>query len=98
MARIDTQRARERLQSLQGWELQGDSIRRTFTFDGFADAVAFVTRLAFDAEAADHHPDVAISYKRVTLTFTTHSAGGLTEKDFDGASAAGALAARMGSR
>ena len=51
----------------------------------FPDAVAFVVRLGFDAEAADHHPDILVNYKRVTLTYTTHSEGGLTEKDFDGA-------------
>ena len=55
------------------------------------DAIAFVTRLAFDAEAADHHPDILINYKRVTLTFSTHSAGGLTEKDFAGARKVDAL-------
>jgi 4a-hydroxytetrahydrobiopterin dehydratase len=51
-----------------------------------------VTRLAFDAEAADHHPDILISYKRVTLTYSTHSEGGLTQKDVDGARKADALA------
>ena len=68
-----------------GWALDGDAIRRQFTFGGFADAIAFVARLAFDAEAADHHPDIMINYKRVTLTFSTHSEGGLTDKDFAGA-------------
>ena len=66
----------------------GDAIRRKFTFAGFPDAVAFVVRLGFDAEAADHHPDILINYKRVTLTYTTHSEGGLTEKDFAGAARA----------
>jgi 4a-hydroxytetrahydrobiopterin dehydratase len=47
--------------------------------------------VAFDAEAADHHPDILITYKRVTLTFSTHSDGGLTEKDFEGARQADAL-------
>jgi 4a-hydroxytetrahydrobiopterin dehydratase len=84
------------VQELPGWELQGEAIRRTFTFGGFPDAVAFVARLAFDAEAADHHPDVLINYKRVTLTYSTHSAGGLTAKDFEGAALAGRLAERMG--
>jgi 4a-hydroxytetrahydrobiopterin dehydratase len=50
-----------------------------------------VTRLAFDAEAADHHPDISISFKRVTLVFTTHSENGLTQKDFDGARKVDAL-------
>lgn len=87
--------ARESLQNLPGWELDGETLRRQFMFQGFADAVAYVVRLGFDAEAADHHPDILIQYKRVTLVFSTHSAGGLTSRDFDGALAATALAARM---
>jgi 4a-hydroxytetrahydrobiopterin dehydratase len=75
-----------KLAALQGWRREGQAITRQFVFDSFPDAVAFVVRVGFDAEAADHHPDILISkYKRVTLTFTTHSAGGLTEKDFTGA-------------
>ena len=79
----------QRLAGLPGWTLEGAVIRKQFVFDGFAAAVAFVVRVGFDAEAADHHPDILISnYKKVTLTFTTHSAGGLTENDFAGAEAA----------
>jgi 4a-hydroxytetrahydrobiopterin dehydratase len=75
-----------RLAQLDRWEADGAAIRRQYTFDGFASAVAFVVRVGFDAEAADHHPDILISnYRKVTLTFTTHSAGGLTEKDFTAA-------------
>ena len=78
-----------RLEKLSGWTQEGESIRRQFVFDGFASAVAFVVRIGFDAEAADHHPDVLISnYKKVTVTFTTHSENGLTEKDFAAATAA----------
>ena len=80
--------AMQRLKALPGWELDGNAIRRKFTFAGFPDALAFVVRLGFDAEAADHHPDILINYKRVTLTYSTHSEGGLTEKDFAGAAAA----------
>lgn len=86
---MTSQQAQERLAGLERWTKDGESIRKQFVFDGFASAVAFVVRVGFDAEAADHHPDVLISnYKKVTLTFTTHSAGGLTEKDFVGAEAA----------
>ena len=88
--------ARGLVQNLPGWELDGETLRRRFTFQGFADAVAFIVRLGFSAEAADHHPDILVQYKRVTLTFTTHSAGGLTSLDFEGARAATALAARLG--
>jgi 4a-hydroxytetrahydrobiopterin dehydratase len=96
MAKIPHDEARQLVQNLAGWQLDGETLRRQFTFPGFADAIAFVTRMAFDAEAADHHPDILIQYKRVTLGFTTHSAGGLTKRDFDGARAADALAPRMG--
>jgi 4a-hydroxytetrahydrobiopterin dehydratase len=73
------------LTSLPGWERDGNTIRKTFAFTGFPAAVAFVTRLVPGAEAADHHPDLTINYRRVTVSFTTHSAGGLTEKDVAGA-------------
>ena len=82
--------ARE-LAGLNGWTRDGDAIRKQYTLGGFPDAIAFVTRLAFDAEAVDHHPDITINYKRVTLLFSTHSEGGLTKKDFDGARKVDAL-------
>jgi 4a-hydroxytetrahydrobiopterin dehydratase len=95
MAKLQADEVVRRLSELQSWAREGDAIRRQFVFDGFASAVAFVVRVGFDAEAADHHPDVLISnYKKVTLTFTTHSDGGLTEKDFEGARKADAVFAK----
>jgi 4a-hydroxytetrahydrobiopterin dehydratase len=85
--------ARSQLQELEGWTLDGNAIRKQFTFRGFPDAVDFVVRLAPHAEAADHHPDITINYKRVTLSYTTHSEGGLSTKDFDGARMADQVAA-----
>jgi 4a-hydroxytetrahydrobiopterin dehydratase len=96
MATIGATEATDRLKKLSGWNLEGNAIRRTFTFPGFPGAIAFLVRLGFEAEAADHHPDVVVNYKRVTLTYTTHSDGGLTEKDFAGASTATGIAASMG--
>jgi 4a-hydroxytetrahydrobiopterin dehydratase len=93
MTRLTEDQIGRALAELSGWTREGEAIRRQFTFGGFPDAIAFVTRLAFDAEAADHHPDILINYKRVTLTYSTHSEGGLTQKDVDGARAADALAA-----
>ncbi len=81
-----------RLLELPGWGFAERAIRREFTFADFADAVAFVVRVGFAAEAVDHHPDILINYRRVTLTYSTHSAGGLTEKDFAGAAEATRLA------
>jgi 4a-hydroxytetrahydrobiopterin dehydratase len=80
------------MKSLEGWTLAGEAIRKEFVFGSFKEAVSFTVRLAFEAEAADHHPDITISYKRVTLAYSTHSAGGLTDKDFQGAAAADRIA------
>ena len=85
--------AEQRLKSLKGWTLEGDAIKKQYTFKDFPAAIAFVNRLAPEAEKADHHPDILINYKRVTLTYSTHSEGGLTEKDFAGAATADRLAA-----
>ena len=82
----------ERLKTLRGWTLDDNAIRKQYTFAGFPEAIAFVNRLAPEAEKADHHPDILINYKRVTLTYSTHSEGGLTEKDFEGARTADRLA------
>ena len=82
-----------RMRELDGWSLDDNAIRRQYAFKGFPEAVAFVSRLVPHAEAADHHPDIVINYRRVTLTYTTHSEGGLTAKDFDGAKMADQVAA-----
>jgi 4a-hydroxytetrahydrobiopterin dehydratase len=87
---------RGRLATLQGWTQEGAAIRKTYVFAGFPEAVAFVSQLAPEAEAADHHPDILITYKRVTLTYSTHSEGGLTAKDFAGARVADRIAERTG--
>jgi 4a-hydroxytetrahydrobiopterin dehydratase len=80
-----------RLSRLSGWVLDGDAIRKQYTFKDFPAAIAFVNRVAPEAERVDHHPDILINYKRVTLTYSTHSEGGLTEKDFAGAAVADRL-------
>jgi 4a-hydroxytetrahydrobiopterin dehydratase len=98
MAKIDANHAAALLKELPGWEFADAAIRRQFEFAGFADAVAFVVRLGFVAEGADHHPDMLVSFKRVTVTYSTHSAGGLTGKDFEGAAAANGIATRLGAR
>jgi 4a-hydroxytetrahydrobiopterin dehydratase len=91
LSRVDAERW---LQTVDAWTLEGDAITKTFAFADFVAAVAFVNRLAPEAEAADHHPDILIQYKRVTLTYATHSAGGLTLKDFAGAAMADRIASR----
>ena len=83
--KLQPDQIKSKLRDLPGWSVDGDAISRQFTLASFPDAIAFVTRLAFDAEAADHHPDLTISYKRVTVKWSTHSEGGVTEKDIEGA-------------
>lgn len=73
--------ARE-LNTATGWELAEDAIVRTLTFEDFARAIEYVNRVAAIAEAAGHHPDITIRWNKVTLTLSTHSAGGLTAADF----------------
>ena len=70
------------MESVPGWENNGEEISRTYKFKDFAEAMTFVNKVAGLAEAADHHPDIDIRWNKVKLTLTTHSAGGLTEKDF----------------
>jgi 4a-hydroxytetrahydrobiopterin dehydratase len=72
----------ERLVALTGWERQDDSIVRVAKLADFKAAMLYVGAIAYLAEAANHHPDIAISWNKVTLTLSTHSAGGLTSKDF----------------
>ena len=90
--RLSEQEIQDALTGLDGWAREGNAIRKQYTLGGFPDAIAFVARLAFDAEAADHHPDITISFRRVTLVFSTHSEGGLTQKDFAAAHIADRLA------
>jgi len=68
---------------MSDWNEADGALEREFVFDGFPEAIAFVNRLADAAEAANHHPDIAISYKRVTVRWSTHSAGGITDRDRD---------------
>src|SRR6187401_2678761 len=85
----------ERLASCPGWKAKDGAISKTYTLSSFPDAIAFVTRLAFDAEAADHHPDLLVKYRKVTVTWSTHSDGGVTAKDFDGVAKSEAIAAGL---
>ncbi len=75
-----------------GWPEVDGALERELTFDSFADAIAFVNRLAGLAEAEDHHPDIDIRYRRVVVRFATHSAGGVTDRDRELASRTDELA------
>ena len=85
MALLTDSEIDEALRTLPGWSRESNAIRKQFTFGSFPEAVRFVNRLVPDAEAADHHPDLTINYRRVTVEYSTHSEGGVTRKDIDGA-------------
>lgn len=72
-----------RLDKLDGWERQDEAITKSYRLDSFPAALMFASTVGHLAEAADHHPDILIQYRNVTLTLSTHSAGGLTANDFD---------------
>ncbi|MBO1347255.1 MAG: 4a-hydroxytetrahydrobiopterin dehydratase [Hormoscilla sp. GUM202] len=74
---------KEKISSLTDWDKIGTSLRRTKKLENFVEAIAFVNKLVEPAEVANHHPDISISYNKVTINLTTHDAGGLTQKDFD---------------
>lgn len=80
--RLSESEINAQLAKMDGWARQGDEIFKTYTLTSFPAALVFVSTVGHLAEAADHHPDILVKYKKVTLTLSTHSAGGLTEKDF----------------
>ena len=82
MALLSKAEIEEGLKGLNGWERKGNEIVRVYKNKNFVESVGFVNKVAILAEKADHHPDILIQYKNVTLTLSTHSKGGLTEKDF----------------
>lgn len=71
------------LDQLDGWEGDLGGIRKTWKYRDFAEAMVFTNRVAELAEAAGHHPDIDIRWNEVTLTFVTHSAGGVTQQDLE---------------
>lgn len=80
------------LVTLEGWTDIDGALERTFELPSFAEALAFVNRVGELAESEDHHPDIAISYRKVTLRWWTHTAGGITDRDRDLAEKSGLLA------
>ncbi len=73
----------DRLSKLGGWEREGDALERQFEFANFVGSVDFVNRITPVAEEMNHHPDLSISWNKVTVSLSTHSEGGITENDFE---------------
>lgn len=86
MQKLSPEAVTHALSDLPGWRLEDGELTRTWTFPGFVDSISFVDRVAPLAEEAGHHPDIDIRYNKVTLSLTTHDAGGLTSLDTDLAS------------
>jgi 4a-hydroxytetrahydrobiopterin dehydratase len=80
LSRDDIER---KLKTLEGWTLTPEGIRKRYELGSFLSVMNLVNRVADLAEEAKHHPDISISYDRVTFTLTSHDAGGITDKDFD---------------
>jgi 4a-hydroxytetrahydrobiopterin dehydratase len=80
---LNSTEVERQIQTLPDWTTDGRSISRTFKFANFVEAVSFVDKLVAPAESAGHHPDIFIAYNKVTISLTTHDAGGITQKDFD---------------
>lgn len=90
--KLSTEETRNRMASINGWQHWGSAIARSYTFGTFTKAMDFVNKVAHLAEEVGHHPDISISYTRVTLTLSTHVVSGLSEKDFDLAAKIDAIA------
>jgi len=82
MATLSADQIANQLKPLAGWDFKDNAISKRFRFKDFMTGVAFVNRIAEIAEAADHHPDILINYTRIAFSCTTHSEGGVTDKDF----------------
>ncbi len=80
-SQISRERIAEELRTMPGWELQGNELVKTYQFKNFLEAVDFVNKVAPEAEAMGHHPDLLVRWGEVAVHLTTHSAGGVTEKD-----------------
>lgn len=81
MATLSEAEIKQKLEALSGWGLKGKSIEKRYDLGSFPEAIRFVEQVAALAESEQHHPDIVINYNAVTLTLSTHSAGGVTEKD-----------------
>jgi 4a-hydroxytetrahydrobiopterin dehydratase len=83
VARLPDDEITTGLASLPDWDWSGIEIAKEFRLGNFRDAVAFVVRLSYEAEAANHHPDLDIRWNKVLVRLSTHSEGGITDKDLE---------------
>lgn len=79
---LDDNEIKSRLEDLDGWEYKNDAIHTSFQFENFKEAFSVMVRIAFEAEAQQHHPDWTNVFNELQISLSTHDAGGVTEKDF----------------
>jgi 4a-hydroxytetrahydrobiopterin dehydratase len=91
MAKLSEPEILAKMPMAKGWERHGDMLIRSWQFPSFRRALEFVNQVAGLAEKSDHHPDIILSYRKVRLELSTHSEGGLTDRDFTFASETNAL-------
>jgi 4a-hydroxytetrahydrobiopterin dehydratase len=82
MSALTAEQVSVHLKAVPNWSQRAHTILRTFKFSGFQSSIDFVDRIASEARAINHHPDIDIRFNKVTLTLTTRDEGGITEKDF----------------
>lgn len=81
--KLETSAVKAWLNDRDGWKLKSRTIIKTFKFDSFRNSIVFVNRVATLADDQDHHPDIDVRYDQVTISLSTHDAGGITEKDLE---------------
>jgi 4a-hydroxytetrahydrobiopterin dehydratase len=82
MKKLSEAEINQKLEAFEGWELNDNALETTFEFHNFKEAFTLMTRIAFECEAQNHHPDWSNVYNRLHIRLSTHDAGGVTEKDF----------------
>jgi 4a-hydroxytetrahydrobiopterin dehydratase len=89
--KLDDSQIAQKLPKLKGWSRSGDEISKTFNFKNFYETMSFVNAVAHIANQLDHHPDMEVGYNKLSIRFSTHSVGGLSENDFAAAAKIDAL-------
>ena len=85
MPALEPEKINESLKTLAGWSFAANAISKTYSFKNYYETMAFVNAIAFLAHRADHHPDLEVGYNKCKVTYSTHSEGGVTQKDVDAA-------------
>jgi len=83
VTKLSDQQVSERLKQLPGWELVNGEVAKTYAFKNYYETMAFVNATAWVSHREDHHPDLEVGYNKCAVTYSTHSVGGLSAKDFE---------------